>query len=285
MDKRKYLFVGTRFFCVEKMLELNLDVSYAVIKDSIVANELEKRNISYIEIKNKKHLIEIIENSDFDILISNGCPYILPVSKLKKENQLFINIHPSLLPDLKGINPVNGAILFDRPQGATCHLMDDGIDTGSIISQVKVCDTPDMPLDLLYQLSFLAEAEAFKKAYDKDFIVEKNIMNNKDDYIYYSRKLEDQIINSDDSLDLIMKKVKAFQLENQYARIIRNDHIYYVKDLIKFNTFIFDNKNYNNNQIIFIYKNNVITKYDDIYLLYRLDNVEQLNIGDMLLGS
>lgn len=284
MDKKRYMFVGTRFFCVEKMLQLGLDVvCYAVIKDSVVANELSRRNIEYIEIENKKHLINIIENTDFDILVSNGCPYIIPVSKLQKENQLFINIHPSLLPDLKGINPVNGAILFDRPQGATCHVMDDGIDTGNIIAQVKVCDTPYMPLDLLYQLSFLAESEAFLKAYEKDFAVQNEIINKQDEYIYYSRKLEDQIINNDDNLEMIFRKVRAFQLDNQYARIIKDDHTYYVKDLVKFDTYLFDNKDYKNNQIIFIYKDNVITRYDDIYLLWRLDNSELLNIGDMLL--
>ena len=285
MDKKRYMFVGTRFFCVEKMLQLGLDVvCYAVIKDSVVANELSRRNIEYTEIENKKHLISIIENTDFDILVSNGCPYIIPVSKLQKENQLFINIHPSLLPDLKGINPVNGAILFDRPQGATCHMMDDGIDTGSIIAQVKVCDKPDMPLDLLYQLSFLAESEAFLNAYEKDFTVEDEIINKQDEYIYYSRKLEDQIINNDDNLEMIFRKVRAFQLDNQYARIIKDDHTYYVKDLVKFDTYLFDNKDYKNNQIIFIYKDNVITRYDDIYLLWRLDNIEHLNIGDMLLS-
>ena len=279
------MFVGTRFFCVEKMLQLGLDVvCYAVIKDSVVANELSRRNIEYIEIENKKHLINIIENTDFDILVSNGCPYIIPVSKLQKENQLFINIHPSLLPDLKGINPVNGAILFDRPQGATCHVMDDGIDTGNIIAQVKICDKPDMPLDLLYQLSFLAEAEAFLKAYEKDFAVQNEIINKQDEYIYYSRKLEDQIINNDDNLEMIFRKVRAFQLDNQYARIIKDDHTYYVKDLVKFDTYLFDNKDYKNNQIIFIYKDNVITRYGDIYLLWRLDNSELLNIGDMLLS-
>ena len=93
------------------------------------------------------------------------------------------------MPDLRGINPINGAILFDRPQGATCHYMDDGIDTGDTIAQVKVDDNvKDVPLDLLYQLSFMAEADAFEKAYMNEFKPLEKQNKNLEGTIYYSRK-------------------------------------------------------------------------------------------------
>lgn len=281
-DNRKYFFVGTRPFVLKRMLDLDLNiVCFAPIKDSFAEKELIKRNIDYISIENKTQLLELINNTDFDVLVSNGCPYILPISKLKKNDELFINIHPSLLPDLRGFNPVNGAILFDRPQGTTCHYMDDGIDTGDIICQVKVADKPDMPLDLLYQLTFMAEADVFEESYKKEF---KAIGTNKDldGTIYYSRKEEDQIINKEDSLQTIMKKVKAFQVEGQYAKIIK-DKTYNVKDLVIFNAESLDNYNYKNFEIIHIYQNNVITKYDNSYLLWRLDNTDSLIVGELLI--
>ena len=42
----------------------------------------------------------------------------------------YVNIHPSFLPDLRGIDPVLGSILFKRDAGATCHIMSEKIDAG-----------------------------------------------------------------------------------------------------------------------------------------------------------
>lgn len=53
-------------------------------------------------------------------------------------------------------------LLFDRSCGATCHIMDDNIDTGDIISRVKIPTTPDIEAGILYQLCFKAEVEVFK---------------------------------------------------------------------------------------------------------------------------
>ena len=280
---KKYFFIGARYYVAKQMLDMGLDiVCFAVPEHSYIIKELERNGISYSVFNNKKELLEIIKNTDFDVLVSNGCPYILPVSELKKENQTFINIHPSLLPDLKGYSPVNGAILFDRPQGATCHIMDDGVDTGPVIARVKVCDEPDMPLDLLYELTFMAEAKAFEEAFKRDFIPEGNIENG-NDYIYYSRKEEDQIIRIEDVLADMIKKVKAFQVDSQLARVIRNGHVYKVYDLIPFDTALFDKNELKENHIIAIYKNNIITKKDDQLLLWRLDHVEGLLIGTAFL--
>ena len=284
MDKRKYFFIGTRFYCLEKMLELGLNiVCSAVIKDSFAEKGLKERNIESITIESKQQLLDLIRNTEFDVLVSNGCPYILPISKLRKGDEKYINIHPSLLPDLRGMNPVNGAILFDRPQGTTCHYMDDGIDTGAIISQTKIVEKPDIPLDLLYQLTFMSEAETFLKAYERDF--EPNgVKQDQEGTIYYTRKIEDQIITENDDLDLIVRKVRAFQIEGQYARFEKNENRYCIKELIVFKNEYLDTCDYRNRQIIRIYGNNVISKYDDKYLLWRLDNTSELKVGENLLG-
>ncbi|MBO4920046.1 MAG: hypothetical protein J5365_07815 [Erysipelotrichaceae bacterium] len=283
-DKRKYFFVGARFFCAEKMLEMGLDiVRFAAVKDSFLAKELEKRNIPYVSIENKKQLLDLIEETDFDILVSNGCPYILPVSKIKKEKQLFINLHPSLLPDLKGMSPVNGSILFNRAQGATCHVMDDGIDTGKIIARTLVTDKPDLPADLLYQLTFMAEADAFVKAYQRDFIPAEELNDGAGEYIYYSRKEADTLIRKEDDIDTIFRKVRAFQVDGQYARIICHEREYEVRDLIRFDSRYPDREGKQDYEILFTYKNNVVTVYGEGFLLWRLDSSEALQTGDFLL--
>jgi len=283
-DKRRYFLVGSRFFCAEKMLEIGLKiVCFAAVKDSFLAQELETGNITYVSIENKKQLLDLIRNTEFDILVSNGCPYILPVSDLKKEGQLFINLHPSLLPDLKGMSPVNGSILFDRAQGATCHVMDDGIDTGEIIAQIKVSDKADLPLDLLYQLTFMAEGEAFLKAYERDFKPISGSNATSGEFLYYSRKKEDQMLHRDDGLEKMLKKVKAFQVEGQYARLVYHEKEYEVRDLIPYTASFPDITERKDFEIVFTYKQNAVTAYKGAYLLWRLNSINNLFSGDLLL--
>lgn len=284
-DSKKYFFVGMRSFCLEKMIEKGLNiVCIATKKDSFVEKEMSKRNLKCTFFENKKELLELIKNTEFDILVSNGCPYILPISELRKADEKYINIHPSLLPDLRGINPINGAILFNRPQGATCHYMDDGIDTGDVIAQIKVDDNvKDIPLDLLYQLSFMAEAEAFSEAYNRDF-VPLEIQNKKiEGTIYYSRKIEDQIITKEDSLEQIITKVNAFKVEGQLARFTIDGNEYLIKDIKIIDAEILNRFNAVDSEIVCVYKNNIVIKKQDNYVLLRLDKVDGLKQGDVLL--
>ena len=196
----KFIFIGNRINVLKKMIELKCEiVEIFAVKESVLERELKILNIPYKRIENKVNLVEAIINTEFDCLVSNGCPYILPVSKIKKINQKFINIHPSLLPDLKGKHPINGALLFERRHGVTCHHMDDGIDTGDIISNIEIPLDSQIELQLLYQLSFKAEAEVFYKAFMSDFKCIDVIQIN-DKPIYYTREEKDLIITYKDDL-------------------------------------------------------------------------------------
>lgn len=46
-----------------------------------------------------------------------------------------LNIHPSLLPDLKGVDPVFYARLRDAPLGVTVHRVAPELDSGDIVAQ------------------------------------------------------------------------------------------------------------------------------------------------------
>jgi methionyl-tRNA formyltransferase len=55
-----------------------------------------------------------------------------------------INIHASLLPRWRGVSPIQAAILNgDQETGITIMKMDEGIDTGDIISQRTIPIEPD----------------------------------------------------------------------------------------------------------------------------------------------
>jgi methionyl-tRNA formyltransferase len=104
-----------------------------------------------------------------DIVLSVGCPWLLPMGQLrtKHPSTLYLNVHPSCLPRLRGNHPINGALLFDEPRiGATVHWMEEDFDTGAIVAQVCIDRTPDLDLGLLYAISRLAEADALQRALD-----------------------------------------------------------------------------------------------------------------------
>jgi methionyl-tRNA formyltransferase len=102
------------------------------------------------------------------MFVSNGCPVLIPVSELRKPGRLFLNVHPSALPELRGPHAANGVLLHGhRRAGATVHFMDDGFDTGPVLHQESFEVTPDVDLGLLYSLLFDLEARVFRVAIDK----------------------------------------------------------------------------------------------------------------------
>jgi len=290
MDKR-VLFIGNRNSVLRKIIDLKMRIIKVLcVKDSYLEKYLHVNNIEHEIITDKQMLIDSIEKSDFDILISNGCPYIIPVTELKKEYQLYINIHPSLLPDLKGKHPINGALLFNRRAGATCHLMDDGIDTGVIISQIPI-DINDLDLELLYKLSFLAEADAFEIAYNRNFNEDREILNLEDldnGYIYYSRRDKDLLINFNEDKDSIIRKVKAFAIEGQGAYFLFENNKFRVYEVQVITNKYLINKyaRCNDREIVLIYGNKIIIKKDqDLLKLKFIDESMELLYEGGIIGS
>ncbi len=55
-------------------------------------------------------------------LLTNGC----------------INVHPGLLPRIRGAFPQCWSIIQDEPVGCSCHLVDVGVDTGPILARKSV---------------------------------------------------------------------------------------------------------------------------------------------------
>ncbi len=264
MQGKKFAFAGNRASVLIKMRELGIDiVKIWAVKGSYLQRYLEQNGIAYSEVEKKSVLIEEIQNIEFDYFISNGLPIILPIEMLQKDGKKFINIHPSLLPELRGKDPVPGALLYRKEAGVTCHYMDDGIDTGEIIAQVKIDSTPDLEAGLLYQLSFIAEAEVFEKAYKKNFVSEgkQNIKGNE---IYYSFKQDDLKIDlENESVDEIVAKVKAFATKNKLSYFECSNVIYRCSDVqIMKNGYLYKVLNG---------KEGILMRYED-KILYRKGN-------------
>ena len=221
----EFVFVGNRRFVLEEMHKLEVNIVKAIIvKNShlevdLLAGNLPK-NINYVVINNKSELIKCLKATNYTTLIANGCPFILPLESLKKAK--YINIHPSYLPDLRGVDPVIGSILLKRDAGATCHVMDCKIDTGDIISQVCIPFTDDLDVVTLYQLSFFAEREVFNSSLNVNFQPACAQINTKE-LVEYKRNESDWTINFKESNEKIIQMIKAFNNASQGCRFFIKD--------------------------------------------------------------
>jgi methionyl-tRNA formyltransferase len=61
---------------------------------------------------------------------------IVPASVLAIPALITLNAHPGLLPWVRGVCPLENALLRGVPLGVTVHAVDAGIDTGPIIRRV-----------------------------------------------------------------------------------------------------------------------------------------------------
>jgi methionyl-tRNA formyltransferase len=74
-----------------------------------------------------------------DFLLVADYGHILPRNILELPIHGCINIHPSLLPLYRGASPIQRALLDGASTtGVTMMLMDEGLDTGPIISQIQI---------------------------------------------------------------------------------------------------------------------------------------------------
>ncbi|PDY48773.1 formyltransferase family protein [Bacillus pseudomycoides] len=75
---------------------------------------------------------------NIDFIVSYGYRYMIPPSIIEKFNNKIINLHISYLPWNKGADPNLWSFLEDTPKGVTIHYVNNGLDTGDIITQSEV---------------------------------------------------------------------------------------------------------------------------------------------------
>ena len=89
-------------------------------------------------------IIESLARLRPEVVVVAGFGKILPRAILAIPPLGCLNIHPSLLPRHRGPSPIQGAILAgDEWSGVSIILMDEGVDTGAILSQLRVAIEPE----------------------------------------------------------------------------------------------------------------------------------------------
>ena len=89
---------------------------------------------------------EEFEKVEWDVAVIVDYGKIVPERIVRIPKHGFLNVHPSLLPHLRGASPIRTAILQnENPTGVTVMRVDEKMDHGPIVAQKKV-DIPNWPV-------------------------------------------------------------------------------------------------------------------------------------------
>lgn len=121
---------------------LNVAEDAGIAIEMVNHKSYDNREAFEAEISNR------LQRHDVDLIVLAGFLRILTPSFVEQWPNQILNIHPSLLPDYKGINTHERAIADGRSEaGCTVHYVIPELDSGEIIAQVRVPilkdDTPD----------------------------------------------------------------------------------------------------------------------------------------------
>lgn len=120
------------------------------LKPSAVKLWAEGREIDVITPETLKDadLVAELGNTEWDFFVTAAYGKLIPKTILDIPRKGSLNVHPSLLPKFRGPSPVLSAILADaRETGISIMLMDEGMDTGPVLSQARIeIEAEDWPM-------------------------------------------------------------------------------------------------------------------------------------------
>lgn len=147
-----------------------------------------------------------------DIIVVAAYGLILPREVLELPKHGCINIHGSYLPRWRGAAPIERALLAgDKTTGITIMQMDEGVDTGDIISKEKIAIGSDEDFTSLFnRLKVLGAAMILDVVRNIDHIKR---VKQPEVGATYAHKIESQeyILNPQDSMEVNYNKVRALK--------------------------------------------------------------------------
>lgn len=149
--------------CMKLLLEEGYQIEYVMTHRENGVNSVDTFaqsvgiEYSYVDArKNLEDLSEQIKSISPNFLISVNYRYIIP-KEIFTLADFALNVHGSLLPRYRGRTPhVWSIINGESESGITCHLIEELVDTGNIISQKVISIEPE---DTGYSLLSKFESE------------------------------------------------------------------------------------------------------------------------------
>ena len=123
-----------------------------------------------------------------------------------------LNVHASLLPRWRGAAPIQAAILHDDITGVTIMKMDQGLDTGPIISQRSIPIPKDMTAGLLADCLAQMGADLMVDTLPKYIQGEIQLRPQDDADATYAQKLNkaDGLLDFEQPAEFLARQVRAY---------------------------------------------------------------------------
>ncbi len=153
-------------------------------------------------------------DGNWELFIVAAYGYILPKDLIFHPKFKTLNVHPSLLPKLRGASPIQNAILTEEKTGISIIRMDEEMDHGPVVYQEEF-SYPNWPPDyptlerLLAKRSGEILCEVILKWIKGD--IEEIAQNEKE--VTYSKiiKKEDALIDLKDKPEVNLRKIQAYK--------------------------------------------------------------------------
>lgn len=147
-----------------------------------------------------------------DLLWVTDYRYLLSPEILDLSPGGAINLHPSLLPLYRGRAALNWAILNgEREVGLTAHVIDEGLDSGDIVAQVRVPLGPEQDIGDALRMLYPVYAQITREvlAWFRSGCVPRRRQDHRLATIYPRRRPEDGRINWSLPAERIVNLVRA----------------------------------------------------------------------------
>ncbi len=199
----------------------------------------ETEKVPYLQLKTLKTpesesaIRKYCENYDVFIVASYG--KLIPQNILDIPKYKTLNVHPSLLPKLRGPSPIKSAILSENETGVTIIRLDSEMDHGPILEQRKVSVNPWPSYESdLEELLGKVGAEMLVDILPKWIAGEIQEKEQDHDKATFCQKItkSDGEINLADNSEKNLRKIRAFHIwptayyfDNQKRIVIKTAHI------------------------------------------------------------
>ena len=175
---------------------------HQILTPSPISNVAMENNIKLFRIEKIRNDYQEILDLNPDVIITCAYGQIIPKQILDYPKYGCINVHASLLPKYRGGAPIHKAIIDgEKYTGITIMYMDEGMDTGDIISQQKVEILDNDTVDALHDKLSMVGKDLLLKTLPN--IISGNIDRIKQDNslatFAYNIKREDEHINFDNT--------------------------------------------------------------------------------------
>jgi len=226
----KFIFFGTSSFSVYVLEALKaknfLPLAVVTFPDKPQGRKMlltpnpvktwaEENGIEVIEVTKFKegNTMERLQTLNADVFVVASFGKIMPASVIYMPKYQTLNVHPSLLPKLRGASPIQTAILTEDHTGVSIMRLDEKMDEGPIILQQEFTETLPMRYteleEALGKMGGDMLAEILPK-WTRGEIQEKPQDNTLATYCQKIEKTDADITN--DSPDLALRKVLAFEI-------------------------------------------------------------------------